>query len=405
LQPITSGETAKTRYVRSREPVFERVRSLARETVTKIEAGSLRKVLGSRVIEVTELETLRVLGESLAEDPVGRAARAILLRAAYMCEKSSAYGAYVLCKRLSEDITIESHSRLNREIVSRVSERIMGRRGSHGLLESLDSAGPLSTLVVREGKSSHIRIVDSLDLPVSPISEFGDNIELRNVRILCHDGVIESVSEINVVLERCIASEIPLVIYARGYGYEVVSTLLHNWRTGKLRVLPVSAVGSDIQNFFFVDIPKISSDEITGMSLRERFDSLRTAAVVRLGGNVLSIEDPEFSKRSREVVKELMSEEIPRDSVTFMQERTRRLSSRRIELWVGNDHGDSSGIYRDRLDQLIRFILHSRRSGVFSIKSRNGPVFVPSGCLDIAEETFSSLRIESNTRHLVVNDE
>ena len=405
MQRITSGGTAKTRHVRSREPLFERVRSLAREVVNKIEGGSLRKVLGSRVIEVTELETLRVLSEIETENSVDRSARAILLRAAYLCEKSSAYGSYALCKRLSGELTVDSHSQLNKEILARVSERIMGRGGSQGLLEALDSAGPLSTLVVKEGKSSHVRIVDTLDIPVSPIAEFGDGIDLRNAKILCHDGVIESVSEINLILEKCISSDMSLVIYARGYGYEVVSTLLHNWRLGRLKVLPVSAVGSDIQNFYFVDLPKIVSCETVGMGMQEKFDSLRSVSVVRLAGGTLSVEDPECSRVSREVVKGLMSDEIPRDAQVFMQERARRLSARRIELWIGRDHGDSSGVYKDRLDQLVRFILHSRRSGVFSLRTRGSSIFVPAGCLVIAEETFRSIELESNTRNLVVLDE
>lgn len=406
MRPTTSGVTAKTRLHRSRESIFERVCSLAGEVVEKIEKESLKKPIGSRILEISELDTLRVLSEIETADKTGRIARSMLLRSAYLCEKSSAYGAFTLCKRLSGNLEVKESRFLTPEILLETAERHLGKSSADGILDSVGSAGPHSTMIVKEsGGKSHIRVVDSLELPVVPISEFGDNFTFRNVKLLCYDGVIESVSEINVVLEKCVASGSILVVYARGYGYEVISTLLHNWRAGKLRVLPVSANQDDIQNFYFVDIPKIVEKEEVHTSIGERFDTLREISKVSLNGRVLTLEDAECSKIAQEIARKISSESISRDSMAFVQERARRLSSRKIELWVGSEHGSSAGVYRDRLDQIVRFVLMSRRHGVFSINSRNGLVHIPANCADIVEETFLSLKLESNTNTAVVIDD
>ena len=227
MRPTTSGVTAKTRLHRSRDTVFERICSLASEVVRKIEKGELRKPIGSRVLEVSELDTLRVLSEIDTSDLTSRIARSMLLRSAYLCEKTSAYGAFALCKRLAGDFEIEESHFLTPEILLTTATRHLGASSAEGVLDSIGAAGPHSTMIVKESSGkSHIRVVDSLEIPVIPTAEFGDNFTFRNVKFLCYDGVIESVSEINVILEKCIASGSPLVIYARGYGYEVVSTLL-----------------------------------------------------------------------------------------------------------------------------------------------------------------------------------
>jgi len=406
LRPTTSGVTAKTRLHRSRDTVFERICSLASEVICKIEKGELRKPIGSRVLEVSELDTLRVLSEIDTSDLTSRIARSMLLRSAYLCEKNSAYGAFALCKRLAGDFEIKESHFLTPEILLATATRHLGASSAEGVLDSIGAAGPHSTMIVKESSGkSHIRVVDSLEIPVIPTAEFGDNFTFRNVKFLCYDGVIESVSEINVILEKCIASGSPLVIYARGYGYEVVSTLLHNWRLGKLRVLPVSANQEDIQNFYFVDIPKIVEREELHSSIGERFESLREISKISLNGRTLTIEDPDCSLIAQDIAREVSSETVSRDAAAFVQERARRLSSRKIEFWVGSEHGSSAGVYRDRLDQIVRFVLMSRRHGVFGVKSSSGIVHIPANCADIVEETFLSLKLESNTRTAVVLDD
>lgn len=406
MRPTTSGVTAKTRLHRTRETVFERICSLAGETVRKIERRSLKKPIGSRILEVSELDTLRVLSEIETNDATGRLARSMLLRSAYLCEKKSAYGAFALCKRLAGDFEIVGSRFLTPEVLRASASRHLGYSSTIAILESIECAGPHSTMIVRENNGkSHIRVVDSLEIPVVPISEFGDNLTLRNGKFLCYDGVIETVSEINVVLEKCIASGSPLVIYARGYGYEVVSTLLHNWRAGKLRVLPVTANHDDIQNFYFVDLPKIVEKEEIHASLGERFESLRDISKISLNGKVITVEDSQCSTLSHEIARKISSESISRDAAVYVQERARRLSSRKIEFWVGSEHGTSAGVFRDRVDQTIRFVMMSRRHGIFDLRSCDNVIHIPAICAEIVEETFRSMMLESNTSTAVVIDD
>lgn len=403
-------------FVTSDRTVGFTVAQIAREVVNKIDNENLRFVVGSRMVCLDEVDTLRVLSELSAKDKLSRVARAILIRSAYMCEKSAPYGAYLLCKRLAGDsCDIVDGGKLQPETFKRVATKLIGRYAASSFVEGLEHAGPLSTLSVHEdSKASYIEVHDSLEIPVSPIAEFGDKIELRDARFLSYDGVIERVSEINALLESSLSTESPVVIYARGFGYEVISTLLHNWKLDKLRVLPVSEHRTDVMNFYFKDLPRLTSVDIPPDGLQSCFEKLAVLSVVSLEKNVVSIRDKHVSKKSRQLIEELFTDKnIPQGATSYVTERARRLSSRRIEFHVGNDIGDAAIVQKDRINHLVRFILSARKTGVANISTCNNDIStcnnrrldVPLTTIKIVEDTFRSIMLECNTNSVVVLDE
>ena len=64
--------------------------------------------------------------------------------------------------------------------------------------------------------------------------------ENENVKVLVVDGFVEKVSEIDNILNYCVKNKKPLMMIARGYAQEVISTLVTNKARGTLDVLPVS---------------------------------------------------------------------------------------------------------------------------------------------------------------------
>ena len=81
-------------------------------------------------------------------------------------------------------------------------------------------------------------------LALPPIPEFwqvvkGGSWTRSNVTCFVIDGIIESVSEINNILEALVKNKAPGVIFARGYSEEVIATLALNFKRGSLDLIPV----------------------------------------------------------------------------------------------------------------------------------------------------------------------
>lgn len=361
---------------------------------------------GSRAVILGHLDVLRSVMNLKTRGKEENAAKGILLRACYQAEQQATFGACCLIESLCNEDDPTSCRSLRREDF----EEVLGLLGSNSLgrlvKETVEQAGSLTTINVKETeKVTYSHVVDSIDIPVSPIGEFGEDVTLGDCRFLAYDGVIERVSEINSIIERCAAEKSALVIYSRGYGYEVVATLLHNWRNGKLRVLPVSARADDIQNFWFVDLPTLFTHSPVENGPRNYENLIPMERVTLTSGN-LTVSDRLASSKAV-----TLREKMSRDSAAmgvernWVEERMRRLSSRKVEIVIGNEYSSSKGITKDRVGTVIRYLSSARSRGVVSRNVLGKNLWVPIMADIVGRDGAESLRRELQTSTLVVQDE
>lgn len=84
----------------------------------------------------------------------------------------------------------------------------------------------------------------SLLLPIGPF--FGEKKWERNwCRCLCIDGVVETLGEIDGVLQDSVAEKAPLTIFARGFSYDVINTIKVN---NDRRTTDISLVSFGVDN-------------------------------------------------------------------------------------------------------------------------------------------------------------
>lgn len=102
---------------------------------------------------------------------------------------------------------------------------------------ALQMAGFAGRIVVEKGTSSPsvelIRGYSFSETPVWPL-----NIRLESPRIVCIDGMIESVSELHQFLEDVAEAKVPVLLFVRGLADEVSHTLRVNYDRGSLKVIP-----------------------------------------------------------------------------------------------------------------------------------------------------------------------
>jgi len=102
----------------------------------------------------------------------------------------------------------------------------------------------------------------SFILPIGPF--IGQQKWERNwCRCLCIDGVIESLGEIDGILQEASSQNIPVAIFARGFSSDVINTIKVNVDRGTLDILPISFGVDDIETInSVVDVSKVIGCDI-----------------------------------------------------------------------------------------------------------------------------------------------
>lgn len=384
----------------------DKVKNIAKSILEKIESDSLLEIASDRAIVLKENDILRVLSK-MNVDENQRILWEMTAREAYKAEQSAAFSSYLFLNEISGVTSQEVFSRkMNSLDLQEISEKLLGKSLGGSLVDSLKAAGPNAILEVEEiDGQTFIRTEDCVEVSTSIPGEFGEKLELRDVNFFTFDGIIERVSEINRLLEEVSQRDETAIILARGFGYEVISTLLHNWRLKKLKIIPASVSGNPMDNFLFIDLPEIVGgnrimiDDIW----KERPELIEMIEIEK--GKII-IRDSKISKNanlySKKIIEESSSNPSAREWAAI---RARKISSRKITVYLGKEYGELKGIVKDRLQSLIRFILFSRKDGISLVKTRKNDIIIPSKSFAEAKRSAASfMDVMKNTKVIIKND-
>ncbi|TXH08779.1 MAG: hypothetical protein E6R04_09895 [Spirochaetes bacterium] len=113
-------------------------------------------------------------------------------------------------------------------------------------------------------------------------------------KIMLVDGMLESVSEIDKLLNGCYSSKIPVILIAQGFSEEVVATLHANYSRGSLDVFPLRTQQNLEAINIMNDIAVVSGTDVISTLKGERLgtvglDSLGSVEKASITGNVLTI--------------------------------------------------------------------------------------------------------------------
>jgi len=111
------------------------------------------------------------------------------------------------------------------------------------VMRALDAAGLNGVIHISKDMATHnsIERVDGYNFTInSPFHSFKENeIQLHKCKCLLIDGIIEQVSEIHSLLEEFAKRKEPLVLFALGFGDDVLNTLQINFKRNALQVYPI----------------------------------------------------------------------------------------------------------------------------------------------------------------------
>ncbi len=207
-------------------------------------------------------------------------------------------------------------------------------------------------------------------------------------------------SQIDKIINEHIEKEAPVILFARGFGYEVVSTLLHNWNIRKTKIVPITSTVDLFSEFVMKDLSTCLNNEDNKLKLDENF----LLKNIRVEDSRLLIQDEKISKNSKELISKIIKESSGFGVLKeVVGERIKFLSSRRIEIGIGKEFGNASHIIFDRIDYVNRILIRSRKLGCVEVILHKKSQVLPIESIEISNSLYNSLKNNLSHTFLVKN--
>lgn len=364
---------------------------------------------------VIENNTYHAVARLLKTDTRDRRARAfcsLLFRDVYKAEKLSAGAGVVafrfgleLAKRLMQNDLLDTHNQsdllkdwdnytenlktlvdMNATAPNKANIGHCVRRHckdkdlSRACLEAIKLAGLHGKIIVNNSKHDHyiVEMKNGYNFKLEPYGYFLEENKpwtRRDCKILTVDGFIETVAELDRVLNQAHETKQPLVLVAQGFSEEVVATLHSNYRQGKLDVMPLRLM-SDINNLNVMnDIGTVCGRDPLSATKGELLTFVKLAElpsvdrITVLPGRT-TIENMSTVEAVLEQIKGLLKKrddnQYVEDVQTLYENRIKSLSPLIVVINLPEMDAIKSDTYRIRLDDSLREVKSILNYGLIS---------------------------------------
>lgn len=249
------------------------------------------------------------------------------------------------------------------------------------LLKALDVAGLNGVIHISNDLANRnsIEHVDGYSFTISsPFHAFKeDEIQLSKCKCLLVDGIIEQVSEIHSLLEEFAKRNEPLVLFALGFGEEVIQTLSVNFKRKALQVYPAQIPSevdclnllNDLQVVTGTRFISALQGEIIQMA---KYEHLRAVDYLALTKDSLTIKNPATAGAVAVHVKELRNRAANadvHDIDQLLQKRIRALTSRYINIRIAANSQQEHLQKHEEMSQALRYATSIISSGLWKVES------------------------------------
>ena len=367
-------------------------RSIASKILNDLESQSIFLNFGDSSAVLSSSDCIRAVSETVPESPI----RNLLLKCMLDAESRSAGAAWITLSIISGQKTYQSNfgsrftlddarsglvsltDRLTADIVMEAIS-ISGRRGKI----MLDASDVQKTEITYGTQACKWVPVDSF------FNSLGrQKISAQNCIVVFVDGIIESVAECHKIFNDSYEKKIPIVIFARGYGEEVINTAAINIQRQTAHVIPIlipfDEVGvnsmADLAMSFNTDV--ISSDKgqlISSINLDECVRADRITCT-------LTSTEIEFKNSSIDRIVSNLTERLKtsdNNQSELIRKRISALGTGLVTIKVGSDKKSTAGIQRDRIDFGLRYVKSCMANGI----SRDFRINLPFSSIKSGEDS------------------
>jgi len=199
-----------------------------------------------------------------------------------------------------------------------------------------------------------------------------------HVRAFIIDGIIETVGEINHILEYMSESKEAGIIFARGYSEEVIATLAVNAKRKTLDIVPV-IVPFDLQGMNMLkDIAVVCGSDVVSSLKGELISSIEIDTIpvidfVLADMAHIIIEHPPTQRSARVHLKNLktrIEKENSEDKIKLLNDRVKALASNCVEVSFGTEYSKNIQLAVSRFEAGIRMTAEIARSGIIELQGK-----------------------------------
>lgn len=212
----------------------------------------------------------------------------------------------------------------------------------------------------------------------------------KDCKVMCIDGIVESVSEISHLLNFFSSSKFPLLLFCRGFSNDVLNTLAVNYKRGSLDILPIAApVDFDTANIM-LDFSTVCGSEVLSsdkgqLISHSKPENLSSIDFVDFDNQKLVVVNSSTSK-AVEILKKNISKKIETVDPSLIELNSKRLHS--LDAAYGILKYPDNSLYsnwNERIDLALKMFSHSLIHGTCTEKSSG--VVLPASSFRTALQT------------------
>ena len=325
------------------KPVSKYLSSLKKQ-ILLLEEGRLTFYYGGRPVRAQKSDIVRVISQTKPSTKIDLGVRNIILEAVMTAESLAVGSGFLTAKMIacSEKNNFTTTNRAEYSDILNVIENLTGLGLSSRIIKTIIKESSINSAITLSVSDMAFRPVVS----TQPIFEmpgflselfFTQRKKISDCGVMFLDGVIETVGEIDCLLQSFSREKKSLVLFARGFSPEVSNTLNANYKSGKLYVFPVKVLGDEN---LFEDVSSHSN-----FYCLENYHSVRT----------LTCDDFDFVNNV-----EITNGKILIDGIES--------SKRKVHITLPNHFKSLLGVIEDRINFGKRLSIETANSG-FGLES------------------------------------
>tara|TARA_B100000131_G_C18121785_1_gene613175 strand:- start:2644 stop:4002 length:1359 start_codon:yes stop_codon:yes gene_type:complete len=184
--------------------------------------------------------------------------------------------------------------------------------------------------------------------------------EFSDAKVLVVDGLIEKVSEIDNILNHCVDSKAPLVICARGFSYDVISTIVLNNQRGVLNVMCIGIPIEESNPNKLVDIAVCSGSDVISSLKGELISSVDPESLPIVDSfhasmgkiKIVNLSQKDSVRYHVDRLKE--SREKNENDLAYLDSRIKSLTGRTVRIILPRKDEASNVLMTEKIDSVLR---------------------------------------------------
>ena len=368
----------KRKLATTRHNVAKIWRANAKELLQKMSAREIYVNLGDSSTILLECDCVRAVSEIFYEAPV----RNLLLNCLVDAEQRSAGASFVALSAIAG--TLDQNDKFGRRFsvqdIKRSLTKIAGNLASDIVVDATSIAGRQGRIFFDSSDVQNSEITYGTQVcRWKPDQKFFEilhqkKVSLQTCKVVFVDGIIESVSECHRIFHDSYETKTPVVMFARGYADDVISTAVVNIQRQTAQVVPITIPFDEVGVNGMADIASCFASEVISSDKGQlisnvKIEDCKSAARIScdLSGTEIEFLDDHVDHVIEKLANRLQN--CDPHQIDLLRRRINALGAGTVTIKLGTDKKSMSGVQRDRIDFAIRYVRSCMQYGVVEINN------------------------------------